>query len=608
VADAAEPAGDPDGSPAGATPEEGTRIQRMFGSREFFALFNVQLISAIGDWVGFFAITSLAAAISSQPEAAIALVTTARVAPGILFAPFIGVIVDRFSRKTVMVVADVVRAGVFLLLPLVQTVPGLILASLVLEIFTLMWSPAKEATVPELVEPERLTTANSMGLVAAYATMPVAGPIQFGLASLNTRLVELGFLGFLGFSAAQGGVQTLAFYFNALSFMAAALILWKWVFPAMSSDPVGDRVDVEPVVERDPLEEERSRLRRTFDEIREGWQFAFLNPVVRGVNIGLATGIMGGAMLVPLGPTFARFVIGNPNTFALFITALGLGVAVGVVLLSVIQKRVPKEQIFPLLVFGSGIGLFFGVSMSSFWLAAMGVFFLGVCAGSVYVLGFTLLQEHTEDELRGRIFATLLTLVRTSVLLALLLGPFFATIFDGFARAATGAAANEVPSVSAFGFELAIPGVRLTLWLAAVIIMVAGVLSAKSMKLGLRSGLRDAIGATNGNGVARTNHPASLIAALADPEGGGAAIDPVLAVRDPAVPDSSGGDFAHVDAEAGESGDDAGADAGAEAEAAEAAGAEAEAAEAAEAAGADDGDQAVDSPDEEQRTEEGEPT
>jgi hypothetical protein len=110
------------------------------------------------------------------------------------------------------------------------------------------------------------------------------------------------------------------------------------------------------------------------------------------------------------------------------------------------------------------------------------------------VLGFTLLQEHTEDDMRGRIFATLLTVVRLSVLLALLLGPFLATVFNGFARSATGDPADEVPTVSALGFDLAIPGVRLTLWLAALIIIGAGVLSARSMKMGLRDGILSGTG------------------------------------------------------------------------------------------------------------------
>ena len=538
-----------------------TRIQRLFGSREFFALFNVQLISAIGDWVGFFAITSLAASISSQPEAAIALVTTARIAPGILFTPFVGVIVDRFSRKTVMVVSDLARAVVFLLLPLVTTVPGLVFASLIIEVLTMTWSPAKEATVPELVPPDKLTTANSLGLVAGYATMPIAGPIQFALSSANRRLIELGFLGFLGFRAASGEeVQTLAFYFNALTFVVAGFILWKWVFPGMSSHGLDAQGDPrKPAAERDPVEEERSKLQRMWDEMREGWEFIFVNPVVRAVNIGLATGIIGGAMLVPLGPTFARYVIGNADTFPLFITAMGFGVAVGVVLLSALQKRLPKEGVFVALVFGSGIGLFAGVSMSSFWLAAAGVFFLGLCAGAVYVLGFTLLQEHTDEELRGRIFATLLTVVRLCVLLALFLGPFLATIFNGFAAAATGTESDEVPTISMFGLDLAVPGVRLTLWFAAIIIMIAGVLAARSMRIGLREGLRSAIH-TNGESGSRAIHPTSFIDAL----GGStedenqsesvapALAEPLLAVVDPAAVDQPVASPSEPEAEDGE--------------------------------------------------------
>jgi MFS family permease len=528
---------DPVGAGNEPVPTQGW-IERVFGTRRFFALFDVQVISALGDWVGFFAITSLAASISSQPEAAIALVTAARVAPGLLLAPFIGVLVDRFDRKRLMVTADISRAAVFMLLPLVQTVPGLILASFVLEIFTMMWSPAKEATVPSVVPPAKLTTANSLSLIAAYATMPIAGPVQFGLKSLNDQLEGIGWLGFLSLNREIGDTQALAFYFNALSFLVSAFILWRFVFRGLPSNSVAARraapdsppvgpglTTVEEVHERNPLEEERSYLRRTWDEIREGWQFIYVNPIVRGVMIGLATGLMGGAMLVPLGPTFARFVIGNPNTFPLFITALGFGVASGVVILSLLQRRIPREQAFPLLVVAAGVSMFAGVSMSSFWLAAAGVFGLGLCAGAVYVLGFTLLQEHTEDDLRGRIFTTLLTLVRLCVLLALVIGPFLATIFNGFARAATGTPEGEVPTMSLFGFDLAIPGVRLALWLAAVILMLAGVLAGRSMQLGLRSGIRQAMG-TNGREDSRTKHPTSWPGDDDDPSGADDTEDP----------------------------------------------------------------------------------
>lgn len=479
-------------------------ITRVFATRRFFALFNVQVISALGDWVGFFAITSLAASISSQPEGAIALVTMARVAPGFFLAPFIGVIVDRFDRRRLMITADLVRAGVYLLLPLVRTVPGLILASFVLEVFTMMWSPAKEATVPTVVPEDRLASANSLSLVAAYGTMPIAGPIQYGLKTLNDRLVQVSFLGFLGLNRNLGDTQTLAFYFDAMSFVASALILNAFVFRGLPSNVAAKRhARAHPAVERArtggegdvmgrSLEVEKSHLHSMWADIREGWEFIFVNPVVRAVNIGLATGIVGGAMLVPLGPTFARYVIGQPDTFPLFITAMGVGVAAGVITVSMVQQRLPKETVFPLAVIAAGISLFFGVSMSRFWLAALGVAGLGFFAGAVYVIGFTLLQSHTGAELRGRIFTTLLTLVRLCVMIALVLGPVIATILNGFAREATGDDAG-VPTASLFGFDLAVPGVRLTLWLASLIIVFAGVMAARSMKMGIRSSLRAGI-------------------------------------------------------------------------------------------------------------------
>ncbi|HMU81597.1 MAG TPA: MFS transporter, partial [Microthrixaceae bacterium] len=230
----------PEPPPAGGAPAQGW-IERVFITRRFFALFNVQVISALGDWVGFFAITSLAASISTQPEAAIALVTTARVAPGIFLAPFIGVIVDRFDRKRIMVVSDVARAGVFLLLPLVQTVPGLIVASFILEMFTLAWSPAKEATVPAVVPADRLTTANSLGLVAAYATMPIAGPIQYVLKVLNDHLAEISVLAFLGLNRELGDTQTLAFYFDAASFLVSALLISRFVYRGLPSTSAAAR-------------------------------------------------------------------------------------------------------------------------------------------------------------------------------------------------------------------------------------------------------------------------------------------------------------------------------------------------------------------------------
>jgi dTMP kinase len=119
--------------------------------------------------------------------------------------------------------------------------------------------------------------------------------------------------------------------------------------------------------------------------------------------------------------------------------------------------------------------------MPTLGLAAAFVFAIGVCGGTVYVLGFTLLHENVDDELRGRTFAALYTLVRMCVLISFALGPFLAAFLSGLSESLVDS------EITLAGFTIAVPGVRLTLWLAGAIIIVAGFIAAH----GIRASQRD---------------------------------------------------------------------------------------------------------------------
>ena len=159
---------------------------RLFGTPNFFRLWLAQVVSSLGDWLGFLAIATLATRVGEgNAGAAVGLVMTARIVPGFFLGPLAGVLVDRWDRKKVMVACDLGRAAVLCCLPFVDTVAGLVLASLLLEVFTLLWSPAKEASVPNLVPPDRLASANSLSLGAAYGTFPIASVLFALLASVQ---------------------------------------------------------------------------------------------------------------------------------------------------------------------------------------------------------------------------------------------------------------------------------------------------------------------------------------------------------------------------------------------------------------------------------------
>lgn len=441
---------------------------RIFGSQEYYRLWIAQVISSTGDWLGFSAIILLAARIGGGAGAgAISLVMAARIIPGFFFGPLAGVLVDRWDRKRVMVTCDIGRAAVLATLPFVGDVVGLVLASLALEVLTLLWSPAKDAEVPNMVPHDHLTTANSLSLAAAYGTFPFASLLFALLAGVSVWIGRIP-----GLSWLESNQMTLAFYVDVLTFLAAAWIVHRLPFSHRNGRVREARDD----------DARRFDVGATIQDLREGWREIFANHTVRAVNLGLATGLIGGGMLIPLGAVFSTEVLdAGAAGYGVFTTALGFGVAAGVVAISALQRRLPKPTVFTAALFVAGITLFLAASTSALWLSAVFVFLMGVSVGPVYVLGFALLQQSVTDDLRGRVFSSLNTLVRICVLLSMVVGPLVAAVLGSASDALVGG------SVTVGAVTLSLPGVRLALWLAAGIIVLAGFATAASLRAGERA-------------------------------------------------------------------------------------------------------------------------
>ncbi|CAI8331718.1 MAG: Putative bacilysin exporter BacE [Acidimicrobiales bacterium AG-410-I20] len=439
---------------------------RIFGTPEFFRLWLAQVVSATGDWLGLLAISILAIRVGSGSEgAALSLVLVARIAPGFFFGPIAGVLVDRWDRKKVMVRCDLGRAAVMVALPFVDTILGLVIASLILEALTMLWSPAKEASVPNLVPERYLTTANSLSMIAAYGTFPIGAGLMALFGRLSTALFSSEWAD--GFRLHEEG---LAFYANALTFLIAAGLIFSLDLPHRLKRSKTEKIAL------------KERLAEPINDLREGWNFIFVNPVARTVNMGLATALIGGGMLVPLGAIYATEVLNaGDGGFGFLITALGLGMAVGVGMVSWVQRHLSKTKIFTWSLVAAGTFLIVSASTSQIHFSGTMTFCIGMCAGSVYVLGFTLLHENVADELRGRIFSTFYLLTRMCVLIALVVGPLLEETFDRLSKR------FWERDINIFGFEVFVPGVRLTLWLAALIMLTAGLIAIISLRSGQRT-------------------------------------------------------------------------------------------------------------------------
>ncbi len=448
-----------------------SRIERLFGSHLFFRLWCSQAISSLGDWIGFAALTAIATRLGGSQEGfAVVVVIGVRLIPSLIFGPLAGVLVDKFDRKRLMVFCDLGRAATVATLPFVNAIWQLVIASFVLEIFTILWSPAKEATVPNIVPKSFYARANSLSLIAAYG-MFVPGLVVFSILS---RVAD--WIGTTEVWVFPTTNESLALYVDALSYFVSALTIALLAIPRYARGKEPDKQTAEQRQESE-AKSKRASLKETLNEVREGWRFIGQDLTVRSVMVGLGAGLFGGAMIVPLGAIFARDVLQGGNAaFGALQAAMGVGVGVGMFLLSLVLKRFPPERGFWRAVAGAGVCLVGAASMFSTVPAMLFVFGLGLCAGAVYVLGFTILQTAVDDELRGRTFSALYVMARLCILLSFVVAPLLSDLFDALSDSLVDR------SVDVFGVTLNLPGVRLALWLGGLIMVVAGFAAHRGLK------------------------------------------------------------------------------------------------------------------------------
>jgi dTMP kinase len=436
--------------------EKPSSLLSLLKRRYFRRLWAVTTVSSLGDWLGVFALTIFVQNLSEgNAEFAVGGVLLFRVVPGLFFGPFAGVLADRFDRRRLMITADLARAGLIASLPWIRHLWALFLVSAVMEMLTLLWSPAKEATLPNLVERHELMTANQLSLITTYGTFPIAGALVAGLGGLA------GVLGnnFSAFSVLKDHPTSLAFFVDALTFLFSAAMVAT--FPSHLMKAKRART-------------EEFGAAHAFRDFAEGLRFVRSDRTVRTLVTGAWIAFTGGGAVIALGPIFASRIVDGSKAAAqtawgALIVAVGIGLVGGMITAGAIARRVSRERIFPLGLILSGFSVIIVSSMTSMAPAIAATLFVGFGAGVAWVTIFTLLQERVEDRLRGRTFATLYTGIMLSLFVALGGWPLLA-----------GAIGNH--TVHAGGYIIDLAGVRVVMWAGGGFLMLAGITAIRAMR------------------------------------------------------------------------------------------------------------------------------
>jgi dTMP kinase len=439
---------------AAAAPPLEREVRSVLAIKAFRRLWISLSLSSLGDWLGFLAITSLASELVggySHRLYAVAAVLFVRLLPALIIGPIAGAWADRFNRRLTMVVTDLIRFGLYVSIPLWQSLPWLFAATFLIECASLFWIPAKEASIPNLVPRNKLEDANQLNLVTTYGFGAVAAAVFSSLAFLTRVLAH-------NFSFFRTNPVDLALYIDALTFAISAVTI-------VNLSEL-DRVRAAPVdTATPPVDSEQIGFWRS---IKEGAHYLGTERWLKGLVIGISGATGAGAAVIGLSQAFAKDLGGGNAAYGTLFGTVFVGLAAGMFLGPRLIGSFPRRRVVGLAISACGVTLAINAVVPNLALAIVMTGLLGFWAGMVWVVALTLVGADVADDIRGRTFAFIYNLMRLVLLAMVALAPVIA-----------GRIGLHVLTVDRARIRM--DGVTLTLFGAGVIAFVMGIVCFRLM-------------------------------------------------------------------------------------------------------------------------------
>ncbi len=357
----------PDG-PDSETVLPGPSPFSVFRKRDFRLLWSAQLVSTIGT-----ALTDLAAGILvfrlTGSALSVGLMFMATSIPTLFIGLIAGVFVDRYDRRKIMVIADLLRAAIVFSIPfLIQfNILFLYLAVAAVSSISQFFNPANDAVLPEVATDEELTAANSWIMISSFGSTSIG----FALSGLLATAFDIHW----------------AFYLDALTFLVSALCL---VFVRVGKiQAEGD-----------------TSVRIVIANLKEGVSTIVGTPLLRslfltGVPVYLAVGLWNVLLL----PFAIKALHATEFEYGLQEGLTSVGFVIGSLLMARFAERFREGSWIVVATIAMGIaGVLYGVA-SSILIAIVLVTVSGFFNAPSSISRRVLMQRNTPRELRGRVFS-----------------------------------------------------------------------------------------------------------------------------------------------------------------------------------------------------------
>lgn len=369
----------------------------MLAIRPFRRLWFVTYLCSVADWLTILGVTSLATKLTHNYTAqnfAFTGVLLSALLPGLIFAPLGGLLADRFDRRKVMFVADLLRCGFVISIAFVGTGWWLYIANFLASASAMAWIPSKDAAVPNLLRrSDQVETANQLGLVMTYGLAVLsAGAIYTVITGIGPTLhLPPDIFGDLGFA------KVIVVLIGLLYLSSAFTLLLR--IPELS------RRNVHAPVAAAPKPEETEKGVGLGTLIRDGARFIRSTPLIRGLLIGAAGAFAAGGAVVGSAKPYSSSLLAGDAAWGLLLVAVFVGLATGMGGAPKLARRLPHDRLFGISIVVAGLALILVAASPHLAVSLVAVAIVGACAGAAFLTGVTIIGSQVDDAIRGRINA-----------------------------------------------------------------------------------------------------------------------------------------------------------------------------------------------------------
>ena len=449
-------------TPAGSNASITHRARSVLAIRGFRRLWGVTYLCSIGDWLSLLALTTLVTKMTEGYPAqsfAFAGVVLTQILPGLLFAPLGGLLADRFDRRKIMVVCDVLRCALFVSIALVGTPVWLFIANFLIGCCSMMWIPSKDAAVPNLLRrPDQVETASQLGMVMTYGIAVITGAgLYAAITGITTNLN-------IQPDPEGMGIAKIIVVINGLLYLTSAILIATRI-PELS------RRDT-PLAESQ--REDRKVAKETGEKLglmamaRDAVKFVRSTPLVRGLLIGMIGAFAAAGALIGSANIYANSLLGGASAFGLLFVSMFIGLATGMAGAPKLARRLTHNRLFGIAIVLAGLVLVLVAVSPHLIVSLITVMMVGACAGVAFLTGVTIIGTQIEDAIRGRINAIYQSLMKIILAGAMALTP----VLVGLTR---------THDIVVWGRAMRIDGTRPVLLGAGLIAALVGVIAYRQM-------------------------------------------------------------------------------------------------------------------------------